>query len=112
MSAPVMTIPGTSPLFDTRQLPAVALSVFDAEHVMHRVIGDMVQAASANQFERRAEVFEWARPRPGDFTGRATAEELAERDRRLMETAAQCRAHALVLRSVSAGGDLDGSLGR
>lgn len=75
MSAAVMTIPGTSSLFDARQLPVVALSGFDAEH-------------------------------------RATPEQLAERDRRLMETAAQCRAHALVLRSIATGGDLGGSSNR
>lgn len=108
----IRSIPGVSALFDRRQLPLDALADFDAEQVMHRVLGDMVQAASANQFERRAEVFEWARPRPEDFHGRATPEELAERDRRLMETAAQCRAHALVLRSIAAGGDLGGSLDR
>lgn len=112
MSAPAMTIPGMSALFDSRQLPAVALAVLDAEHMMHRAVGDMVQAASANQWERRAEVFEWARPRPGDFNGRATPQDLAERDRRLVDTAARCRAHALVLRSIAAGGDLDGSLDR
>ena len=62
-----------------------------------RVIEDAMLQATAAYWRRRAADFEWARPRPGDFTGAASADELAARDRRLAETAEACRRHAHLL---------------
>jgi len=46
---------------------------------------------------RRADMFEWAKPKADDFRGRATAEELARADERCREVAEACRAHAAML---------------
>lgn len=58
------------------------------------VVADAMYESEGAYWLRRAAALEWARPRPGDFTGRATAEEIRERDRRLAEQAAACRARA------------------
>ncbi len=63
-----------------------------------RFLADLLTDGLAGQWEQRARVFEWCAPRPGDFTGRAQAAELAERAQRCRETAAACRAKAAVLR--------------
>lgn len=65
-----------------------------------RFLEQLITDASATHWERRAAAFDAARPRPGDYHGRATQAELAERDRRCRETAAACRAHAALLRQV------------
>lgn len=63
-----------------------------------RLIEEAIADALPFVWERRAEQLEQARPRPGDFNGRATAEDLAARDRRLAEQAAAAREHAELLR--------------
>ena len=65
------------------------------DHFQRRVIQDALLDGSAAYWRRRAEAFEWARPRPGDFAGRATQAELAEIDRRCVTAAEACRARAL-----------------
>jgi hypothetical protein len=66
--------------------------------------------ASGWYWVMRAEMFDWARPRPGDFAGAATPEELVEADRRCSATRDTCLAKAALLdleaEGVSAG-DLD-----
>jgi hypothetical protein len=47
-------------------------------------------------WERRAAALEAARPRPGDFHGRATREDLGAQWHRLTEAARACRARAEV----------------
>lgn len=64
-----------------------------------RLIEEAIADALPYVWERRAEQLEQARPRPGDFNGRATAVELAERDQRLAEQAEGCRRHATLLRN-------------
>jgi hypothetical protein len=64
------------------------------EHVAHfqrRVLEDAINEASAVYWSKRADTFELARPRPGDFTGHATPEAIAARDRGLSEVATACR---------------------
>lgn len=63
-----------------------------------RVGEEALTTAMPAFWERRAEQLDEARPRRSDFNGRASSAELAERDRRLAEQAAACRAHAEVLR--------------
>ena len=67
------------------------------EHFQRRVLQDAIASAHAAQLIRRAEQFEAARPRPGDFHGRATREELSRRWRELTEIAAALRAKAQVV---------------
>jgi hypothetical protein len=59
-----------------------------------RVTQDVMLTGTATYWRRRADTFDWARPRPGDYTGQATAGDLRDRDQRLAEAAAACRAHA------------------
>ena len=63
-----------------------------------RVVEEALTTAMPAFWERRAEQLDEARPRRSDFNGRASSAELAERDRRLAEQAAACRAHAEVIR--------------
>jgi len=64
------------------------------DHFQRRVIQDALADATATYWERRAATFEWARPRAGDYTGRATRADLARRDRSLQEAADACQARA------------------
>ncbi len=60
---------------------------------------DALAEGMARFWERRAVTMEDARPRPGDFVGKATPSELAERFQRLTNAALQCRRHAQLLRT-------------
>ena len=60
-------------------------------------IAEIVRAVDAKQNRERAAILDAIRPRPGDFTGRATPEEIAEQDRRLAEAAQACRNRAAVI---------------
>ncbi|MFZ2626021.1 MAG: hypothetical protein WAX29_12400, partial [Propionibacterium sp.] len=74
---------------------------------VRRVIADALNEASARYWEHRAEVLADAAPKPGEFHGQATAEELSAAWRRCHRDAARCRQHAGLLRdhSVSAARD-------
>ena len=58
------------------------------------VIAEALRAGEATYWTRRAEALEGARPRPEDFHGRATREELSRRWRELTEAARACRSRA------------------
>lgn len=81
------------------------------EHVEHgrvRVLQDALADATAATWRRRAEMFRWAAPRPGDFTGRATRAELSERWQRCMKLAEACEHRAtLGLDAETFGADLE-----
>lgn len=64
------------------------------DHFQRRIIQDALTDATAVYWRRRAETFEWARPRPGEFHGQATREELDEADARCAAMARACRAKA------------------
>lgn len=72
-----------------------------------RVLADALCEASARYWERRAATFEDAAPRPGEFHGRASREELSAAWQRCHRDADRCRRHAELLRdrSVSAARD-------
>lgn len=63
-----------------------------------RVIEESLLTGLPASWLRRAADFEAARPRPGDFNGRASAADLAARDRRCSEAAAVCWERAELLR--------------
>jgi hypothetical protein len=67
------------------------------EPVRRRAVQQAILEATAEYWGRRAEDFEWARPRPDDFNGRATAEELAAADERCRLTALACRRKAALI---------------
>lgn len=62
--------------------------------VAHRVLLDAWLDGSRLYWQRRARQLEDARPRRGDFTGRATPDQLTACWDRLTEAAAACRARA------------------
>lgn len=68
------------------------------ETFTRRVLADALCEASARYWLRRAEVLEAAAPRPDDFHGHATREELSAAWRRCMADARRCRTHAALLR--------------
>ena len=59
-----------------------------------RLLQDALLDGDVHYWERRAQQFEWARPRPGEWLGQSTEAERAERDQRLAETAQACRRKA------------------
>lgn len=61
------------------------------DHFQRRVLVDALNEATAVYWRKRAETFEAARPRPGEFRGRATPDETRQRDQRLAQLAANCR---------------------
>lgn len=68
----------------------------DVAHFRARVLQDALTEGTAAYWERRAAQWDAVRPRPGDFTGKATPEDLEALDRRAAATAAACRAKATV----------------
>ena len=68
------------------------------EHFRGRVLQDALTEATAAYWERRAQVFEAAAPRPGDYHGRASRAELQAAHDRCHATAKACRARAQVIR--------------
>lgn len=61
------------------------------------VLTDALNDASVIYWRRRAAELDAARPRLGDFTGRATAAEIQACDRRLAGAALACREKAAML---------------
>jgi hypothetical protein len=64
------------------------------EHHRARCLQEALSEATSHYWRRRAATFEAARPRPGDYSGRATPERLAERDATLAAIAHACRLRA------------------
>lgn len=78
----------------TTSLPIPA---YDAGAAAKALLGDIWCEATAAYWMRRAEQFEAARPRRGDYTGNATAQEIYERYDSLTAAAQACRARAAFL---------------
>lgn len=66
------------------------------EHFQRRVLQDAMTDATAAYWRRRADTFEWARPRPGDHLGTAGATGARTIDARLVEARDACYARAAV----------------
>ena len=75
-----------------------ALEGIDLEQAARRLIREAIAEALPTQWERRAGVLESCRPRPGDYFGAATPDDLDALDHRCAVSAAQCRLHAAALR--------------
>ena len=73
----------------------------DYDHFRARVLADCIIDASAVGWLRRAAAFQWARPRSGDFNGKASQEEIRDRDLRCQAVAAACRHKAQLIMSCS-----------
>jgi hypothetical protein len=66
-------------------------------HLAARVLQDALTEATADYWLQRADQFEAAAPRLGEYHGTATRGELNEAWTRCHATAAACRAHAQLL---------------
>lgn len=66
------------------------------DNFAHDALLEVFLMAEPATWERRARALEAARPRPGDFHGRATREDLRAAWDRLTEAARACRARAQV----------------
>jgi len=64
------------------------------EHFRQRVLQDALAEASASYWERRAQAFENARPRPGEFHGKRTPQRLQAKYDELTAIAQACRNRA------------------
>lgn len=69
-----------------------------SEAFRERFLADLLTQGMATFYEHRAAVLEWAAPRPGDYVGRATPQQLAAQSARCRETATAFRNKAAVLR--------------
>lgn len=67
-----------------------------------RVVVDCLCSAMPETCERRAAVLDDAAPRPDDYHGKASREELSEAWRRCHRDAKRCRDHAQLLRDCHA----------
>lgn len=93
-SDPTKDLSSTSVSSYAAGLGQVVMHAFDADHFRARVLQDCLTEATASYWRRRAVAFEAARPRPGDFNGRVTPDELAARDERCRLAAELCRHRA------------------
>lgn len=66
------------------------------DHFQRRVVQEAIADATAEYWTRRAEAFEAAAPRLGDFNGRATLRDLRAAEKRCRDSAEACRARAAV----------------
>lgn len=67
------------------------------EHFRYRVMADALQEATANYWRRRARTFRDALPRPDDFTGQASPEEIEAQRMRVAAAILACSQRATVM---------------
>ncbi len=67
------------------------------ESCRRRIVQEILAEAEGIYWMRRAEQFEAARPKAGDYRGRASDDDLRARDVRLAEIAEACRRKAKVM---------------
>ena len=72
-----------------------------------RLLQEVLAEATRSYWLRRARVYEQALPRPGDFTGRASRDDLQARRQRLQMVVATCRQRADVALYVHEDDSLD-----
>lgn len=72
------------------------------DNFVRRVVLDCLLQALPETWDRRAQVLDAAAPRPDEFHGRATRDELSAAWQRCHHDAALCRRHAALLRSCRA----------
>jgi hypothetical protein len=64
------------------------------EQIRVRIAQDIMQRGMVAYWLARAETFEAARPRPGDWMGNLSPAAVADQDKRLADLAQLCRDHA------------------
>jgi hypothetical protein len=66
------------------------------EHFSRRFVQEVIEDATAAYYLKRAQAFEAAKPKPDDYHGKASREDLRAQWLRLDELAKACRARAKV----------------
>lgn len=66
------------------------------EQFQRRLVADAMQEATAAYWRRRAAAFDAATPRPEDFRGQASPQEIKEQQARLRALAEACRHRAVL----------------
>jgi hypothetical protein len=69
----------------------------DIAHFRARLLQDCLSQATAQYWERRAQQFENAAPRKGDYCGNAARDDLLDTWERCRATALACRRHAQLI---------------
>lgn len=64
-----------------------------------RFLQQLITEGTADYWDRRADEWRSIAPRPGDYPGRATPDQLAQQRTRCLEVATQCHRHAELIRS-------------
>jgi hypothetical protein len=70
----------------------------DLDHFRARVLQDALTEATAQYWLRRAQQFEAAAPKPDDYRGQATDEQLTNAWVQCITAAVACRRHAELIR--------------
>lgn len=71
--------------------------VLDLQHFRARVLQDALDQATVSYWLRRAAALSASLPRPDDFAGRATADELNAREARIQQELTAIRRHVWLL---------------
>ena len=84
-------------LENTAQLRTLLRQIDLDEAMRRQAVLEAIANAAASTWHRRADLFDWARPRPYDYPGRASRDELAEADERCRLAALACRQRAALV---------------
>jgi hypothetical protein len=71
-----------------------------SEAMRRRAVQQAISDARSETWRRRAQDFRAAAPKPGDYSGRASLSELAERGQECLNIARACEAHATLLEEI------------
>lgn len=75
------------------------------QHFARRVVADALNEATRAYWLRRAEQFEAAQHKPGDFVGLSSVEQIEAANAKLAEKATACRNHAQLVETFGVGDD-------
>lgn len=67
------------------------------DHFRRRVLADALQEATAAYWRHRADAFDAALPRPGDYAGMATPQQIEAQRDRIAASALACRQRAVFM---------------
>ena len=81
---------------DSLSLPPNVDKLSYVDHFRARVLQDALTEALRSTWLRRADAFEAAMHKPGDFPGLCSVDQIAANNERLAQKAAACRNHASI----------------
>jgi hypothetical protein len=96
----------TTPDRNRQMLRELLARIDFSEALGHRAVQQAISDALPETWGRRAQDFRAAAPKLGDYRGRATLTELAERGQECLNIARACEAHATLLEEIGPPEDL------